>query len=250
LRLCPGARDPLLARQPRQAEVEQLRLPVRGGDDVRRLDVAVDQPEPVRLDQRVGDLVGEGAGEADRQRLGRRGLLEVHARDQFHHEVRDGRGVRAAGRLLARVDGRDDVGVLQPPDGAGLDEEARQRPRAAVEGRLERLDRDRRAQLPVLGAVHHAHPPGADAVEQPVVAQHQAVQVPGADALGLEVGQEAAGDQFAQEAGFGNGVERPVGRREGVVVFDRNDAGREQAFQQRRRGGGARRGISHGSPVP
>ncbi|QJW96573.1 hypothetical protein FTUN_4130 [Frigoriglobus tundricola] len=259
--LRPGAGQALLARQPGQPEVEQLGLPVRRDQHVRRLQVAVDQAEPVRLDQRVRDLVGDVAREPDGQRGDRRGLLQVGARDQLHHEVRDGRTVDVAGRLLARVDRGDDVRVLEPPDGPRLEEEPGQGPRVLIGGRGQRLHRDRGAQLPVLGAVHHAHPPDADPVEEPVVAEHEPVQPAGPHPFRLEAGQQPGGPQGLDHRVVGRRAVhgRPVGQ--GVKVFRRHDPGRQQAAEQERCGPRRRdaRDVqwqmaegrsTHGSPIP
>ena len=113
-----------LAGEPRQTEIEQLGLPVGRHDHVRGLDVAVDELVPVRFDEGIGNLMRDVAREPDRQRRSRRRPLQVGARDQFHHEIGNARRIRPFGGLLAGVDGRHDVRVLELTDRAGFLEEA------------------------------------------------------------------------------------------------------------------------------
>ncbi len=243
-----GAGDLVLARQPGQPEVEQLRLPVRGDEDVRRLDVAVDEVEPVRLDERVGDLVRDLAGERDRQRRDGRDPLQVGAGDVLHHEVRHGRGVGPARRLLPGVDRGDDVRVLQPADGAHLQEEPREGARVGLGRRAQRLHRDHGPQLAVFGPVHDAHSAVAEVVEQPVVAEDQAVQPPVAQARRLELGEQFGEDQGVEKGGVVRGAihRAAVVGGQGVVVLDRDDTARDQTAQQWRELG-FRHGLIRGS---
>ena len=176
-----GARQSLLGRQAGEAEVEQLRLPIRSDDDVGRLDIAVDECVPMRLDQGIGDLVRHVAGEAQRQRPRGHSHLEVRPRDEFHHEVGDRRLIGTRDGFLARVDGCDDVRVLQSADRAGLLEETRRGARALVGRGVEHLDRHGSAQLAVLAAIDHAHATRADPVEHTVVPEHEPMQPPAAD---------------------------------------------------------------------
>ncbi len=109
----------LLRREPREAEVEHLRLPVRGHQHVARLDVAVHQPVAVRLAERVGHLAEQFAGPQRGERPAVPDQREqVLAGDQLHHEVlarlAPGPGVPA------RVETGHDVRVLEPGDGPGL----------------------------------------------------------------------------------------------------------------------------------
>ena len=69
-------------------------------------------------------------------------------------------------------------GCFEPTDRARFLEEPRERARALVGRGVQRLDRDRRAQLAVLAAIDHAHAAGADPVEDAVVPEHQPVQPP------------------------------------------------------------------------
>ncbi len=130
---------------------------------------------PVRFDQRVGDLVRDVAREPDRHRPRGGHHLEVSPGYQFHYEVRDGRAVWSRGRLFAGIDRGDDVRVLELADRARFLEEPRERSRVVLGGRVECLNRDRAAQLAVFAAIDHAHPAGADAVEDAVVAEHHPV---------------------------------------------------------------------------
>ena len=97
---------------PRDAEVGHLQPRLVGFDllvgrdeDVVRLDVAMDDPVPVREAERLEQLLGIGDRRFDRERAARHDqLLEAAALDHLHGDV-----VRALG-LAAVVDG-DDVRV-------------------------------------------------------------------------------------------------------------------------------------------
>src|SRR5262249_40276484 len=91
-----------------------------GDQDVRRLQVAVDDPLPVRLGDRARDLL-EDVAEHRRLELTRtlEPLVERLAADVLHHDV-----ARLPGAHTERVD-RDDVRVVEPREDAGLAPEAR-----------------------------------------------------------------------------------------------------------------------------
>jgi hypothetical protein len=124
-----------------------------GDEDVRRLDVAVDEAEAVRRVERIRDLPEQ----AHRpfvpdvlRRLDER--PQVVALDVFHRE--EDHVV-----LLARRIDRDDVRVLEARRELGLEQEPA--PEAVVLRELgrEHLDRRPAAQVDILGEVDRAHRP-------------------------------------------------------------------------------------------
>jgi hypothetical protein len=100
------------AAEVRQAEVEDLHLAVRAQEDVRRLQVPVDDAADVG----VGDAAGGREGDADRfAGLDRSALESPRQRlslEQFQHQERPGLG----GAAVADV---EDVGVGEPGDRLG-----------------------------------------------------------------------------------------------------------------------------------
>ena len=85
----------------REAEVEHLHRAGGGELDVRRLEIAVDDPLLVRRLQRLGDLAREYECHVERQRSAGKTIGQGRAVDHFHHD-----GVAAACDFEA-VDGGD-----------------------------------------------------------------------------------------------------------------------------------------------
>src|SRR5207245_8839373 len=102
------------------------------------------------------------------------GRLRVRAGQVFHDEVVQRGRVRVEAADLAGVDGRDDVRVPQLADRPHLGVEAGQEPGVLVAGPGQDLDGHPLAQADVFGQVNDGHAAGAEAVEDAVVAQHQA----------------------------------------------------------------------------
>jgi hypothetical protein len=146
----------------REPEVEDLHLPARVHEDVRRLDVPVDDALRVCRLERVGHLGGHvhelrgvesPASDQVRQRL---------ALEQLHHdEVLP----------LVLVDGVDgaDVRVVEGGGRPRLALEALERLRVAPEIGRQELQRDPATQLRVLRLVDHAHAPAAERPDDFVV---------------------------------------------------------------------------------
>ncbi len=143
------------------AEIEQAhhrRIPreVDREEHVLRLQIAVDDPRPVRRVQRLQ----HGQGRAHRG-------LDIEARDarqrradrlpveQLHHDVRP---------ELAhpRVEHVDHVGVADAVDGLRLLKKTLRELDAQRKLRVEELDRHRPPRVDVLGAEYIAHPAAAD----------------------------------------------------------------------------------------
>ena len=166
-----GAGDP---------EVGHLHAAVRADDDVVRLDVAVDDPVPVRERERVQDL----ARVVDRDRDRRRAVLDEQllqraAVEELHRDVVGALGVAA-------VEDRDDVRVVEAGRVLRLAPESLHELLVGGVALVQHLQRHLAAELLVLGEVHVGHPAGAepaadqvavveDAVEERVGRRHQAL---------------------------------------------------------------------------
>ncbi len=119
--------------------------------DVRGLDVAVDDPARVRGVERAGDLGDdvhraagvETAGGADER-------PQVRAVDVAHGDVE-----RAL--VLARVVDRDHVGVIDRGGEAGLGHEALAEADVLGEVRGDQLERDGAIEIELDSAIDHAH---------------------------------------------------------------------------------------------
>ena len=137
---------------PRDPEVRHLDPPLASDEDVVRLDVAVDDPVPVRGAECGEDLAGVVDRDLDRGLpAGDDQLLQRAPVEELHRDV-----VGALG--LAAVVDRDDVRMREPGGVLRLAPEAlheRVVGRVAV---VEDLDRDPAAELLVLGEVDLRHP--------------------------------------------------------------------------------------------
>src|SRR5215471_18396986 len=69
-----------------EAEIEELRFPAAGHEDVPGLDVAVDDPPRVRSLESVGDLDGELERLVERQSPCVQSVLQGLAVKELHHE--------------------------------------------------------------------------------------------------------------------------------------------------------------------
>jgi hypothetical protein len=135
---------------------------------------------------------------ADPQRQLRRGdrlapqpLVERLAVEERHHHVRPA-------AVLADVQDRDDVVVVELGGGAGLAQEPLAVDSAGGERRLERLDRDLAAEPRVLGEVHRAHPALAELAEHEVLADPRRERV----GAGVRAGRgPAPGDRLVGRRG-------------------------------------------------
>ena len=155
------------APAPREAKIDDLgHEPAGGGgaqEDVRGLDVAMDDVVAVGLREGLRDLAGEVHHLLD----GERGALAQHhveqraAVDQLHRDE------RRPGELAEVVDG-DDVRVDDPRQGAGLGLEAVDVDVVAALGPDE-LERDEPIEPLVGGPIHVAHGARGDAVLDDVV---------------------------------------------------------------------------------
>jgi hypothetical protein len=121
----------------------------------------VHHAQAVRGGQPVTDLQGQIQGD--------RGLVRVHAHPVAQGEAAEQLHDDEGGALeLHQIGDVDDVAVANAVDRARLLEEARHRIPPARSVGTEQLERHLAAELDVLGAVHPAHAPVADELDQPI----------------------------------------------------------------------------------
>jgi hypothetical protein len=147
-----------------QAEVEHLRLPPGLHDDVRGLDVAVDDAARMGHGQPVGDLDRDRERARHVERPSAHELAKGGPLDVLHDDVRQAVG-------LTHVVDRAYVGVVEGGAQAGLALEPPPRPFAAGEVGIEDLDHDRPAQTRVFGFVGGALPAASQLLQDPVVGE-------------------------------------------------------------------------------
>ena len=153
-----------------QAEVEELDEVVEaaalGDEQVRRLQVAVDQRLGVRLGQRPAGLADQVDDPAGRHRaVALDEGVDPEPRQQFHHVVED---AVAGPPVVVNI---DRVRVGQLGRGADLALEAGRRRRVAGPLGADQLDGALALQELVLGDVDVAHPAAAEPRGQPVLAE-------------------------------------------------------------------------------
>ena len=150
----PGAVTPALGeRMARETEVAEVDLIVPAEQDVRGLDVAVDDPGVVRGVERLGDLEHDRRGLRRCKRPGGgHALVQVVAVDEAHGDV--GPPV-----VLAVVMDRDDVRVLDRRRGARFVQEALADARIAEPARRDDLQGHGPVEAELGGLVDDAHPP-------------------------------------------------------------------------------------------
>ena len=153
-----------------------------GDEQIRRLDVAVDDPGGVRGLERVGDLDRERQQQIGLERAPGDAMLQRRPVEELHDEE------RAAVLLADVVDGAD-VGVIQRRRGPRLAAESGQRLGIVGEVGRQELQRDEALQPRVLGFVHDAHAAAAQLLDDAVVRERLTDQRIGA---GLDVIAAAA----------------------------------------------------------
>jgi hypothetical protein len=155
----PGARELHVLRGAREAEVGELHaVGRRFEEDVRGLDVAVDQPARVRRGQPGRGLHPE-TRDLQRRELADplEALLERLAVDELHDEVRQARTL-----VLVHLVDRNEVVVRDRGGGAGLAAEPLPRDLVVGELRVDHLHGHVAGQARVVGVQHDAHSPAAD----------------------------------------------------------------------------------------
>ena len=148
----------------REAEVEHLHRACGGELDVRRLEVAVDDPLLVRGLQRLGDLAREFECHVERQRSAGKTIGQGRAVDHFHHN-----GVPAACDFEA-VDGGD-VRMVQRREQPRLALQPRDPIRIVRQRRRQNLDGDFTMQPRVERTIDLAHATGVQRSEDAICSE-------------------------------------------------------------------------------
>ena len=157
-----GAACPRLVEA--EPEIHEDGAAVRRNDDVRRLDVAVDDEPGVG----VGQGVGHGRRDPGRLRPGRAVLPQPLAEVGAVEEVRDDVDLSP---LQADVVDRHDAGVAQPCEPAGLLEESLGLGVRHVGAAVEDFDRHRPIELRVVAEVYRAEAAGSQGAPHRVAAE-------------------------------------------------------------------------------
>jgi hypothetical protein len=151
-----GAREPLLRRAHREAEVRDADAQrVRGiarDHDVLGLHVAVDDAERVGVVERLGHLHAEVHELAELERARSEHVPEVRARDERHHE-------EETVLVIAEIVDGDDARVIHLRDDARLPEEALL---AIGRDRADDLDRDLAIKERIARQIDDAHAAAAE----------------------------------------------------------------------------------------
>ena len=151
------------------AEVGHLHASVLTYQDVSRLDVAMDQPLPVRMPECLQHRKGDGHGFIGRQLAPF--LEDVSQRasgEVFHDDV-------AGTVVVARVEDADDAGVAEPRGRYGLSLETFGEGGVVRELWSQDLHGDHPGQYLVPGSPHLGHAPGCDELLEHVAAGEPAI---------------------------------------------------------------------------
>ena len=153
----------------RHAEVEHLHPPGIRHHHVRRFDIAVDEPEPVRFGQRIGNLFPDVEHLIEIDRTAPDERRHGGALDVLHRDVRNRPPVefRFAGLVH---DGN--VGMIQGRRGARFVEQP-SRAFLARRIRSKHLECDDAAEQQILRSVHVAHASRAERFEDTIVRERR-----------------------------------------------------------------------------
>ncbi len=145
-----------------QPEVDDLSLPARRDQDVRRLNVAMHDAFAVRRVQGVGDLNGEIEQFLQFRTMPRREPVQRLALNELHGDE------RFAIRIADFID-RADVGVVQRRRGACLEFERLERLLVPGQAPGEELQGNAPAEIKILSGPHCPHASRPDAVEHAIM---------------------------------------------------------------------------------
>ena len=145
-----------------QAEIENLRLPARGDEDIRRLDVAVDDPLRVGRIQAICNLNRQVQQLIRLKRLAFDAVFKGLSFQQLH-------GDEGPAFEFVDVMNGADVGMIQCAGGARLTLEAFQS--LSIRGKAlgQKFEGNEAAELGIFGLVNYAHPAATQLFEDTVV---------------------------------------------------------------------------------
>ena len=137
-----------------EAEVRDLGRLLPGQQDIGRLEVTVDDLQPVGL----GHPQGQGSDQPRRplRRPGRPVEAAVEAAAGHELQLDEREAIR-----LTDVEDLDDVGMLEPGDGLGLAEESPDRVRVGMRAGQDHLDGAGAIEQDIAGMIDDAHPSAA-----------------------------------------------------------------------------------------
>lgn len=142
--------------------VKNLHLAALGDEDVRRLDIAVDDAARMRRFQRIRDLNSIIQDHIERQRLVVDPVLQRLAIEEFHGDER-------LAAVRSDVVNRADVRVIERGCGLRLALESFERRGIVRRFVRQKLQRDRTAKPRVFGLEYDAHPATAEFFEDAIV---------------------------------------------------------------------------------
>ena len=157
-----GFRAVFLRAHLRQSEVENLGVPAPRDENVRRLDVAMNDALAVRRIQRVGHFGSEIEQQLVLHRTPGDAMLQRYAVEEFHHH-------EDAAVFFADVVNSADIGMIQRRCRTRLAAEALQCSRIARYVVGQELERDKASQARVLGLVDDTHAAAAKLLDNAVV---------------------------------------------------------------------------------
>src|SRR2546425_1728892 len=145
-----------------QSEVQDLGVPTFGDEDVRRLDVAMDDPFGVRRIERVGDFDGHPQPALDFEGPAFDQTLECGPVEIFH-------GNEGLALMLSDLVNRANTGMIQSRSGTGFAPEPLQRLGVGNYFLRKKFESNEAPEFHVLGLVHDTHPATTQLLEDPVV---------------------------------------------------------------------------------
>ncbi len=145
-----------------QAEIHDLGMPPLGHENIRRLDVAVNNSLGMRRIQRIANIQSDLQKAMQLYRFARRSVLQSDAIEKLHDDER---------LVLIIVDLMDgaDIGMVESGSRARLAPEARQSDRILRYIWRQKLDRHETAEFQVLSLVDHSHAAAAEFFHNAVV---------------------------------------------------------------------------------
>ena len=163
-----------------QAEVGDVRFILAVEQNVRRLQVAMDDPMPVGMMDGPGDAAPIDRRVPAGDRPARQLAGQADPLDELHRE-------EVLPIDLADLEDRDDVRVLQPRRRLGLGAEPLDVLVVREPARQDHLERHDPAQVHLPGAIDHAHTAAGDFGDQLIVAEPLGRRLEGARRLAIEL---------------------------------------------------------------
>ena len=148
-----------------EPEIQNLRLSAIRDEDVRWLDIPMDDSRRMSGIQGIGQLRAQFqdfvAFEAP---LTRQSCLECLSPEQFHHD-------EGLALVIAHFVNRTDVGMIQSGGGTGLTLESRNTDRILADRVWKNLNRNLASQLLILRPIHLSHPAFSEGRQDFIVSQ-------------------------------------------------------------------------------